>query len=178
MTDRQRSVEALFREAQRLPPEKRLEWLQEACAGDAALLREVSAMLDDATVQRQRAGDEPLTPGVYVSHYRLMDRLGAGGMGEVWLATDEKLGRQVALKFPTAIVTADPTSRPRLLREARSAAALDHAAVCRVYEFGEADADAAGIMNTGNLVVTPDGRSYAYWWHRALSDLYLVRGVS
>lgn len=38
--------------------------------------------------------------------------------------------------------------------------------------------DAAGIMNTGNLVVTPDGGSYAYWWHRALSDLYLVSGVS
>jgi predicted Ser/Thr protein kinase len=139
VTDRQRSVDTLFRDAQRLPPERRLEWLQEACANDAALLRDVTAMLADATVRQNTVDREELAPGVYVSHYRLVDRLGAGGMGEVWLATDEKLGRKVALKFPTASVMTDPTSRHRLLREARSAAALDHAAVCRVYEFGEAD---------------------------------------
>ena len=87
---------------------------------------------------RDKSEVETLAPGVSISHYKLVKRLGAGGMGEVWLATDEKLGRKVALKFPIAMMSADASSRHRLLREARSAAALDHPSVCRVYELGQA----------------------------------------
>ena len=96
-------------------------------------------MLADAPARKAGGGGEALARGLRIAHYRLVEPLGAGGMGEVWLATDEKLGRKVALKFPTAILTASPSSRQGLLREARSAAALEHAAVCRVFEFGEAD---------------------------------------
>jgi hypothetical protein len=132
-------LDRLFQEAQRLPAEKRLEWLRSACAGDESLVQEVSARLADADAPPTLAGAGKLAAGMRISHYRLGERLGAGGMGEVWLATDETLGRKVALKFPTLIPTGDQSSRHRLLREARSAAALDHPSVCRVFELGQAE---------------------------------------
>jgi tetratricopeptide (TPR) repeat protein len=70
-----------------------------------------------------------------VSHYRILRPLGAGGMGEVYLATDITLGRQVAIKF-VGQGTADESSRRRLLREAQAAAALDHPNICAVHEIG------------------------------------------
>jgi tetratricopeptide (TPR) repeat protein len=75
-----------------------------------------------------------LTPGSSVSHYRLIRPLGAGGMGEVFLAQDLQLDRMVAIKFLTA--PADDHARRRLLREARAAASLDHPCICAVYEVG------------------------------------------
>jgi tetratricopeptide (TPR) repeat protein len=75
-----------------------------------------------------------LEPGQEVSHYRLTRRLGTGGMGDVFLATDTTLDRQVAIKFLTT--PGDEAGRRRLLREARAAAALDHPGICSVYEVG------------------------------------------
>ncbi|HVS03082.1 MAG TPA: protein kinase [Thermoanaerobaculia bacterium] len=80
-----------------------------------------------------------LTAGATVAHYRIVRRLGAGGMGEVWLAHDQTLNRQVALKFPAVALLGDPDTRHRLLREARAAAALRHPAVCRVFELGQVE---------------------------------------
>lgn len=71
--------------------------------------------------------------GQMVSHYRIMRRLGAGGMGEVYLAEDITLRREMAIKFPSG----NGASRQRLLREARLAAKLDHQNICQVYEAGE-----------------------------------------
>lgn len=79
-------------------------------------------------------------PGVKsLSHFRILRRLGHGGMGEVFLAEDLKLQRKVALKVMTEKLAADSTARKRFLREARSAAALDHPYVCTVFEVAEAD---------------------------------------
>jgi len=75
-----------------------------------------------------------LRNGSTVLHYRIERRLGAGGMGEVYLAQDTKLHRQVAIKFLSA--PDDEHARRRLLREARAAAGLDHPGVCAVYEVG------------------------------------------
>jgi eukaryotic-like serine/threonine-protein kinase len=138
MSDRNRNADDLLREALGMPADKRRAWLEAECAGDDSLLREVTARLGDATLLRDSPEVKRLAPGVTLSHYLLVKRLGAGGMGEVWLASDEKLGRKVALKFPIAMLSADASSRHRLLREARSAAALDHPSVCRVYELGQA----------------------------------------
>ena len=79
--------------------------------------------------------DEPV-PTV-ISHYRILRRLGAGGMGEVYLAEDSLLGRKVAIKVLPARSMADEKARSRLIREARTAARLDHPNICAIHEVGE-----------------------------------------
>jgi TolB-like protein/Flp pilus assembly protein TadD len=71
-----------------------------------------------------------------ISHYRLIEPLGKGAMGEVWLAEDTQLPRKVAVKLLPAHLSADPDAVDRLLREARAAATVDHPAVVTVYEAG------------------------------------------
>src|SRR5215207_9295041 len=77
--------------------------------------------------------------GKTVGHYRITARLGAGGMGEVFLAEDARLDRKAAIKFLPAEMAADPERRQRFLNEARAASALNHPHVCIVYDVGETD---------------------------------------
>src|SRR6267378_3137881 len=79
----------------------------------------------------------PISAG-FVSHYRLLSRIGAGGMGEVWLAEDTQLPRKVAVKLLPRHAAGDPGAVARLLREAKAAATVDHPAVVTVYEAGVA----------------------------------------
>src|SRR3712207_8442047 len=80
-----------------------------------------------------------VTPRTNVAHYRIMEALGAGGMGAVYKAYDEKLHRVVALKrLPPEFISQEDRRRP-FLQEARAASALNHPHILTVYEFGEAD---------------------------------------
>ena len=81
----------------------------------------------------------PLTlqPGTRLGRYEILSALGAGGMGEVYLARDPRLDRQVAIKLLPAATAADQHSRERLRREAMAVAAIDHPYICKIFEISE-----------------------------------------
>jgi serine/threonine-protein kinase len=84
--------------------------------------------------------------GQTVRHYRIVDGLGRGGMGQVWLADDTRLERQVALKFLPHLTAKDETTQERFLREAKAAARLNHPNITQVYEFAEDEGELFIVM--------------------------------
>lgn len=151
-------VEELFHQALALPAGARAPFLATACGDDAALRAEVDSLLAQApqsdrfldasafevaarqvpsTVAPAAAAPQPLGEGDRLDHYRVLRTLGAGGMGVVYEAEDERLGRRVALKVlrPEG---SDPHARERLVREARVAASVVHPLICQVYALGTA----------------------------------------
>jgi len=80
--------------------------------------------------------------GRQLAHFRLVEKIGEGGMGVVYKAHDERLDRDVAIKVLPAENLGDPASRSRLLREARTASKLNHPNICTIHEVGEAEGQA------------------------------------
>lgn len=81
-----------------------------------------------------------------IAHYRILEKLGAGGMGVVYLAEDTKLGRRVAIKLLPSESESTPNANRRLIREAQAAATLDHPHICSIYEVGEEDSHSFIVM--------------------------------
>ena len=105
-----------------------------------------------------------------VSHYELLRRVGAGGMGEVYLARDTVLQRQVAIKFLHDADAGDPESARRLRRDAQAAAALDHPNICAIYEVGAEDGGRSFIV-----MQYVEGETLASRIRRGVTDPPLTR---
>jgi eukaryotic-like serine/threonine-protein kinase len=141
----------LFEAALSLPADARAAFLRGVSAGDRALRAELDSLLTSHAAAPDfldRLGADVLSPalaafsrdavpaGAISERYEVLERVGSGGMGEVYKARDRSLDRLVALKFLPAHQTADADARARLVREARAASALDHPGIAVVHEIG------------------------------------------
>jgi eukaryotic-like serine/threonine-protein kinase len=154
-TDPQRwqRVKEIFQGALERRGAEREVFLDSECGDQPALREEVDSLLRSyevagsfmetpavAQAADSLAGTEQkLIPGQRVKHYQIVNLIGEGGMGEVYLATDTILGRRVALKVLPSFVSKDPHRLRRFTQEARAASRLSHPNVCVVHEIGETD---------------------------------------
>jgi serine/threonine protein kinase len=153
-------VKRIHQSALDVDPSERDAFVDESCGGDEALRREVQSLLTYASeaesfLERPAADIAPSSPGEAneaalvgrtISHYQVLSLLGAGGMGEVYLARDPRLDRTVALKILPGEFAADADRMQRFSREAKAASALNHPNVATIYDVGESDGIAFIVM--------------------------------
>ena len=152
--ERYRLIDALADRALELPAEERERFLDRECRGDPDLrirvdqllaAQESSAQFLEAPVLEVLAKDMAAPPvredltGRRVHHYVILSRLGAGGIGEVWLAKDELLTREIAVKLLFPRFAGDPYHVRRFEQEARSASTLNHPNIVTIYEIGKSE---------------------------------------
>jgi len=165
--ERLRQVEQLYHEALEHEPGQRATFLDAACAGDEDVRREVESLLGyqeqaesfmetpapqlaakELAASRDQASDRQLTEAQKLpslGSYQLLFLLGRGGMGEVYLAEDTRLGRKAAIKLLPTEFTADEERVRRFGREARAASAINHPNILTIYEIGQVQTEAGGV---------------------------------
>lgn len=148
--DRWQRIEELYHSALRRPAVERESFVLSACAGDKALGREVLGLISSSEQEDSFLQEPALSLGLAVlaneqngalvgetiGHYKLLELLGSGGMGQVYLAQHEHLNRRAAIKFPT-IKSDEHHAHARFLREARAISTLDHPHIATIYDYGE-----------------------------------------
>ncbi len=144
-------VREIFDSALRRPPEERRKFVHEACGEDKTLLAEVESLLlslgsaesfmETPAVAKVadviEAEIKQLETGRSFGHYEIIKQIGAGGMGEVYLARDQKLDRKVAVKILNEKFSQDESNLNRFIQEARAASALNHPNILVIHEIGE-----------------------------------------
>ena len=179
--ERLQKIENVFHSALEYEPEKRCSFLAQACGEDESLRRAVESLLTHhdqagsfiespakmvATIIEDGKGESLV--GQSIGRYEVLELLGVGGMGEVFLAQDTTLGRRVALKLLPSLYTNDPDRLRRFEQEARTASALNHPNIITIYEVGEAESKhfiateyLEGATLRSYLATTPVGTSEA-----------------
>jgi eukaryotic-like serine/threonine-protein kinase len=151
--DRWQDIDRLLGEALERPRTERSAFLAEACGDDENLRLEVNSLLGSAeaaedfieipvtTLAAEALANQKIlsVASQQVGHYQVISLLGAGGMGEVYLAQDTRLNRKVALKLLPERFTSDPERVRRFEREGRAASALNHPNIVTIHDIGQAD---------------------------------------
>jgi Tol biopolymer transport system component/serine/threonine protein kinase len=151
--ERYTQIDRVFQQALSQPPGRLDSFLKEACAGDAGLRREVESLLEYD--QKARSFMNSPAPGVtgenhasdpyqdYVGrsllHYRIVEKIGEGGMGVVYRAHDAHLDRSVALKVLPPEAMTDPERKRRFIQEAKAASALNHSNIITIHDISQAE---------------------------------------
>ena len=153
INDQWQKVREIFDSALRRQPEERQFFIGKACGDDKTLLAEVESLLSSldsaenfmetpavAKVAEAIEGKtKKLEPGRCFGHYEIIEQIGVGGMGEVYLAEDRKLDRKVAIKILNENFSQDKSNLNRFIREAKAASALDHPNILVIHEIGESE---------------------------------------
>src|SRR6185436_837547 len=157
--ERWAQVDHLLDEALALSPEARADFLARATDGDEELRREVASLLVaheraagaflqapalEVAARQMTEGRTASLIGTELGPYQILVLLGVGGMGEVYLAQDERLKRRLALKLLPRQFVADSARAERFAREARAVSALNHPNIVTVYDIGEANTEFGG----------------------------------